>query len=226
MGNVGFGTISIGTSNGVARYALFSTTSTAGALGAQRPIGGTIGAQTDATTDLVLFFGTGGLATYDVTQPNSFYAVYAKNGAIRSKLAGLCASSRCEKFYGGVVVTPSDVIIERTTDAAIGTGSCDFGSTHVQELGINAGSGSAFTNVFDVSSVGGSALAAVAGPLYGDAGALYFATVSGKIGRIGDPRDASAGTAPANNGGMSNSSSGTTSSTTAPFSLLGWRVVL
>ena len=225
MSNTGYGAISIGTSNGAVRFALFSTASTAGAVGAQRPIAGTIGARTDSTTDVVLFFGTGGLSTYDVTQVNEFYAVYARNGVVRSKLTGTCVASRCEKFYGGVVVTPSDVIIERTTDALIGSNSCNFGSTSVQELGLDAGSGSSFASVFSVSSIGGAALSAVAGPLYGDAGALYFATVSGTVARIGSPRDPSAGTAPANDGGMA-AGTGTVISTTAPFTLIGWRVVL
>ena len=225
MSNIGYGAYPIGLSNGAARFALFSTQLSVAALGAQRPIAGTIGARTDGTTDLVLFFGTGGLPTYDGSQPNAFYAVYAKNGLVRSKLAGLCASGKCEKFYGGVVVTPSNVIIERTVDATIGSGTCDFGSTHVQSLGLDAGSGANFTSVFDVSNVGGSALTAVAGPLYGDAGALYFATVSGTVARVGDARDASAGSAPANNGGMA-AGNGTTVSTSAPFTLVSWRNVL
>ena len=227
MSNAGYGTIAVGTSNGATRYALFYTASTPNAIGSQRPISGTIGARTDSTTNMVLFFGTGGLATYDITKPNEFYAVYANTGAVRSKLAGACASLRCEKFYGGVVVTPDDVIVERTTDPLIGGLTCDFGTTHVQELGIDAGSGTGFTSVFDISSIGGAPLASVAGPLYGDAGALYFATVSGSVSRIGDARDATAGSAPANNGGMaSTGGAGTAPSTAAPFTLLGWRAVL
>jgi len=225
MDNTGYGPISVGALHGVNRYALFSTQLTAGAIGGQRPIANTIGAITDATTDMVLFFGTGGLQNFNTTQSNEFYAVYAKNGTIRNKLTGSCTLSggvtRCEKFYGGVVVTPDNVILERTVDPIVGGGSCDLGSTHIQSYSLNSFS----SLTFDISQINSQPIAAVAGPLYGDAGALYFATVGGQIERIGQPRAATAGGDTAAGIGVGN---GTPQDmgTNTPFTLMGWRVVL
>ncbi|MDX2092115.1 MAG: PilC/PilY family type IV pilus protein [Kofleriaceae bacterium] len=221
MANTGMGPIDLGESNGVHRYALFSTTQT-GALGAgqERPIVGTIGAKTDSTTDLVLFFGTGGLESYDDTKQNEFYAVYAKNGTIRHKVTGSCTAGRCEKFYGGVVLATEDVIIQRSTDPLIGGNSCDFGSSSVQALNANT-----FNTVFNLTSVDGVPIAASTGPLYGDAGALYFATVSGEIKRVGSPRATSAGQDTAS-GAIHSMSTGSIGGGANPLTLLGWRVVL
>jgi hypothetical protein len=225
MGNTGYGGIALGASNGVNRFALFSTQSTATALGQQRPIAGVIGARSDATTDMVLFFGTGGIDSYDVTKTNEFYAVYAKNGTIRNKLTGSCkvvsGSTICEKFYGGVVITPDQVILQRTYDPIIGASSCDFGATKIQSYALSNFS----TVIFDLSQIAGQALAAVSGPLYGDAGALYFATVSGEVKRVGTPRAPVAG---ADSTAGTDTGMGATEIVggNAPFVLMGWRVVL
>ncbi|MGE0549015.1 MAG: hypothetical protein AB7R00_18230 [Kofleriaceae bacterium] len=223
MPNTGYGSIVLTTQNGAARRALFSTTQT-GALGAgvtnQRPIVGTIGAKSDTATDMILFFGTGGLESYDVTKTNEFYAVRAKNGTIRNKLTGACSGGRCEKFYGGVVITTDAVILQRSTDALIGgVGSCDYGTSKVQFLNVGT-----FAQIDVVDEIGGSAIHASAGPLFGDANALYFATVSGQIKQIGEPRAQSAGADTAG-GTMNNSTAGGTGYG-GPFTLMGWRVVL
>jgi hypothetical protein len=226
MSNVNYGSISLGIANGVATYALFSTAATA--LGGQRPIAGTIGARTDSTTDMVLFFGTGGQEAFDPTLQNAFFGIYAKNGSVRSTLLGTCVTSsatKCEKFYGGVVITPDDVILQRSFDAEIGTSTCDLGATRIDAYAIN--SGSVFNNVFDVSQINGVPLTAVSGPLYGDGGALYFATVSGDVARVGTPRASTAGgdTTSGYNGAFG-AGEGIGGSSTAPFTLLGWREVL
>lgn len=220
MANPGMGTISLGTSNGAARYALFSTQTTTGALGEQRPIVGTIGARTDSTTDMVLFFGTGGLDSYDPTKVNELYAVYAKNGALRNKVTGSCVSGRCEKFYGGVVVTPDSVIVQRSIDPVIGSGTCDFGTSRVQSYALNA----PYAPKFDIDDIGGVPIAASSGPLYGDGGALYFATISGEIKRLGQPRATTAGADTAAGLGQGNATPETT--TSSGMVLLGWRNVL
>ena len=222
LDNTGYGALALGASNGKDRFALFSTTAT-GALGTgeERPIVGTIGARADATTDIVLFFGTGGLASYDPTKPNEFYAIYARDGSIRNKVSGTCTSGRCEKFYGGVVVTPETVIVQRSTDPVIGGGSCDFGRSSVQGYNLSA----PYTAVFDIDEIEGNPIHGVAGPLYGDAGALYFATISGEIKRIGEPRAAVAGADTAA-GVVNGSGAPETAFTSTPFTLVGWRVVL
>jgi hypothetical protein len=224
LGNPGFGPIPLASANGVQRSALFSTALTAGALGAneERPIVGTIGARTDATTDIVLFFGTGGLESQSPSLTNEFYAVYAKNGTIRDKLTSTCSANRCEKFYGGVVVTPETVIIQRSVDPVIGGGSCDFGTSRIQGYTLN----SPFAQQYDITQVNGQAMHASSGPLYGDAGALYFATVSGEIKRIGAARAETAGADSAGGTLHGMGASTETGYMNMPFSLLGWRVVL
>ena len=219
LGNAGYGPIALATLNGVARTALFSTATTASAIGGARPIVGTIGARVDSTTDMVLFFGTGGLESQSAALQNEFYAVYAKSGAIRSKLTGTCTSGKCQKFYGGVVVTPDTVYLTRSTDAVIGGGSCDFGSTSVQGYNVNT-----LNSSLDVSMIGGQSVAASAGPLFGDAGALYFSTVAGKIERVGSPGAATAGAG--NQSTLSNMGAADTGGTATAFTLLGWREVL
>ncbi len=222
--NSGLGTIVVDTIDGASQTALFSTATTSGALGAASPIAGTMAVRSDNTSDRVLlFFGTGGLESHPVTETNEFYAVYADNGAIRSKLTGTCAGNKCEKFYGGTVVTQDQVIFTRTIDPEVGVSSCDFGSSVVQGMRIDADTAGNFDEDFTQTLS-----SAVMGSLYGDAGALYFATLSGDISRIGTPRagsaggDTSSGTAPT--WGGASDGQGTVGSADK-LTLLGWRQV-
>ena len=69
------------------------------------------------------------------------------------------------------------------------------------------------------------------GGLYGDAGAIYFATISGDVARIGTPRTSTAGgdTTAGRAQGMGagdTPSGGAAAGTTSAFTLMGWRVVL
>jgi len=206
---------------GVKQMALFSTALTTGALGAESPIAGTIAAKSDVTTRLVLYFGTGGLESHDPTQPNEFYAVYADTGKIRSKVTGACPGN-CEKFYGGVVITASQLIFTRTVDPVPGSGTCDTGSSIVQGMQLDADGGGDFVEDFSQSLT-----SAVVSALYGDAGALYFATLGGEVSRIGTPRAATAGTdtaPPVFGTGTDSGQAGVGSIN--PLTLLGWRQVL
>jgi type IV pilus assembly protein PilY1 len=226
IANTGMGTITANTApNGVTEYALFSTHTTAARLNANRVIAGTISAEVDGSTRMILYFGTGGLSSVSATLQNAFYAIYADTGAVRSTYMGACASGTCEKFYGGVVITSSQVLVTRTIDPAVATNTCDVGSTTVVGYELNAsGSGSAFISDFS-QSIGG----AVQGSLYGDAGALYFADMSGNVSRVGTPRatfagDDSTGGHLQGTGQSENGASTATSS--SAFTLLGWRSVL
>jgi hypothetical protein len=227
LDNAGFGSFLVNTApDGAKQYALFSTTSTSGAIGGPRPIAGTLAARTDATTRMVLFFGTGGLENQTTSLNNAFFAVYADTGVVRSKFDGACSGGRCEKFYGGTLVTPTEVMFTHTYDPLVGTGTCDAGATVVQAMQLNAGTGTTFNSDFVLS-----VSSAVIGSLYGDAGALFFATLSGDIGRIGAPRATNAGgdTVAGYTGGMGVGDQATgsqTVGTTSPFTLMGWRVVL
>jgi hypothetical protein len=225
--NVGMGTIVANTTpDGKLQYALFSTLLTVNGLATNRPIAGTIAARTDSTTRMVLLFGTGGIESVSSSTANAFFAVYADLGTVRSKVLGACAGGVCEKFYGGVVVTPEQAIFTKTVDPAIGTGACDNGSSTVAGVALDAGTGTNFTSQFNIG-----VSSAVMGSLYGDAGAIYFATISGDVARIGTPRAATAGgdTTTGQKQGMGAgdpSSTGTKLGTTSGFTLMGWRVVL
>ncbi|HTJ44571.1 MAG TPA: FG-GAP-like repeat-containing protein [Kofleriaceae bacterium] len=226
-GNTGMGTQLVDTVSGVNEYALFSTQSTTGALAQQSPIAGTIAARTDSSTRMVLFFGTGGLASWPATKQNQFYAVFADTGAIRSKITGACSGGSCEKFYGGVVVTPSQVLLTRTIDPKIATGTCDLGSSNVEALKLDADASNNFVVDFNVAVA-----SAVMGGLYGDRGAVYFADLNGDVNRIGTPLAANAGDDsahgynPGNGSGTgSGTGSGIVTGTTSAFTLMGWRQV-
>jgi type IV pilus assembly protein PilY1 len=226
--NTGMGSITANTTpDGKPQYALFSTQLTSGALGQQRPIAGTIAARTDNSTRMVLFFGTGGIENFEATSVNHFYGIYADDGTIRSKVVGTCnAAGACEKFYGGTLVTPEQVILTRTIDPAVGTSTCDPGSSKIQAFELNADASNNFVIDFTLS-----VSSAVMGGLYGDAGAIYFATLSGDVARIGTPRAPNAGgdTASGQTQGQGpgdQGSPGQTVGTTEPFTLMGWRIVL
>lgn len=224
--NTGMGSFAVNTIEGKTSYALFSTRQSTNGLGADRPIAGTIAARTDSTTRMVLFFGTGGIESVPSTSANGFFAVYADTGAVRSRVLGSCTLGMCEKFYGGVVVTPTQAIFTKTVDPLIGSALCDNGTTTISGVSLDAGTGTNFTSAFNLG-----VSSAVMGGLYGDAGAIYFATLSGDVARIGTPRSPNAGgdTAAGVKQGMGagDTSSGTaTVGTTSPFTLIGWRVVL
>ena len=225
--NAGMGTLAVNsTPDGKTEYALFSTRVSAGALGADRPIAGTLAARTDSTTRMVLFFGTGGIESAPATSANAFFAIYADNGAIRSRVLGACNNGTCEKFYGGVVVTPQQVLFTKTVDPAIGTNACDTGSSTIAGVDLNPGTGTNFTSNFNLA-----VSSAVMGGLFGDAGAIYFATLAGDVARVGTPRTSTAGgdTVAGRTQGMGVGDQATGSQqvgTTSGFTLMGWRVVL
>lgn len=225
--NTGMGALAANTTpDGKIEYALFSTRSTAGALGADRAIAGTIAARTDSSTRMVLFFGTGGIESVPATAANAFFAIYADTGAIRSRVLGACNSGICEKFYGGVIVTPQQVLFSRTFDPAIGSNACDTGSSTISGVELDPGTGTNFTSDFDLA-----VSSAVMGGLFGDAGAIYFATLAGDVARVGTPRTATPGgdTAAGRAQGMGvgdQATGGQQVGTTSGFTLMGWRVVL
>ncbi len=215
----GIGTIDTGAEDpaGNASMALFSTQATSGALGQQRPIVGTMGARPDNLGRMTIFFGTGGIESYDPSQLNAFYAVYADTGEIRDTVAGTCdGSGNCEKFYGGVVVTKEQVLVTRSIDPPVGTQACEFGRSEVFGLDLNT-----FEQDFSTSIA-----SATVSSLYGDAGALYFTTLSGETVRVGTPRAASAGGDSAAGAGGGTSEGDGFLSETEDFIFVGWRQLL
>ena len=117
----------------------------------------------------------------------------------------------------------------RTTVPGIGatsapSASCDPGSSKITAVDLTGGSGGAFTTDFTENVA-----SAVMGALYGDNGAVYFATLSGDVSRVGTPVATTAGgdtatppptTAP----GSENTTVGTIG-TLQPLTLMGWRQV-
>ena len=181
--------------------AFFSTNQTLCAIGENRPIAGTIGATSTNNGRLVLYAGTGGLESFDPNLQNDFYAIYADNGQIRGVeesfgdctnprvstgiLEGTCDENgqNCEKFYGGVVVTSEQVVLTRAVDPPIGQNTCETGTSVVTALDL-----ASLTNAFDVTTN-----SATVSSLFGQGDAIYFATLSGEIVRVGSPRAGSAG---------------------------------
>lgn len=215
------GVVATGTTDakGRAVKALFSTEHTANAIGGERPIAGTIGTRSDSSDRVVLFFGTGGLESYDPTKQNEFYAVYADNGAIRNKLTGTCTNNKCEKFYGGVAVSAEQVLLTRSTDPSIGTGLCELGSSEV--MGLDLDDLSTELTVATASSTVSS--------LFGHAGAIYFTTLGGELVRVGTPGAADAGgeSATGGSGGDGGGDGGDEDgNSTMPLGIVGWRQVL
>ncbi|RMH42613.1 MAG: hypothetical protein D6689_07670 [Deltaproteobacteria bacterium] len=202
--------------------ALFSTAATA-ELGAQRPIVGTIGARADATGRIALFFGTGGLESYDPSKPNAFFAVYADTGELRSSRVGTCTGGRCEKFYGGVVVTSDQVIATRSVDPPIASATCELGETVIEGYALNPDTDGDFVIDFTQTLAAASVAA-----LYGDAGALYTSTLGGTLVRIGAPAATDAGAGPGGpefgqgEAGQGGGGFDVGAAKTSPFSLLGW----
>jgi len=118
------------------------------------------------------------------------------------------------------------VIFTKTFDAAIGTNSCDSGSSTVSAVELNPGTGTNFTSDFNLA-----VSSAIMGGLYGDAGAVYFATIAGDVARIGTPRAATAGgdtvaKLPQQSGPGDVSGTGSFTGMSQGFTLMGWRVVL
>lgn len=164
----------------------------------ERPIVGTIAARTDSTGDIMLFFGTGGLETFDTNYHNEFLVVKAKDGSVRSRLIGDCDPSalpplpdkrNCEKFYGGVTTTAEEFVFAGTFDPLPADPSCDQGKTIIRTASLDAGAG---TIIDDTEGSGGSLRAritrnsaAISKSIYARGGAIYLTTQAGEIVRIG-----------------------------------------
>jgi len=173
--------------------------------------------QHDNTPHTVRLFSPGGLKSEDVAYNNEFYAINSDTGAIRSKYVGACSPTprRCEKFYGGVVVTTEQVIFTRTIDAV---DACDPGSSEIVFAGIDDSASS--PGEFDFEAIPSVAIpGAAVSSLFGDAGAIYVATLGGQIVRIGTPRAAGAG------GGIGGGNEGGEIGVDRPMVLMGWRQV-
>ena len=120
------------------------------------------------------------------------------------------------------MVTTEQVMFTSTVDPEVGTGVCDPGASNVRGFRLNADAEGDFVADFD-TSIGSS----VMGAMYGDAGAVYFATLAGDVVRIGTPRSPEAGgdSAAGAGGGMGEGDGGTGGTVGSAMSIMGWRQV-
>jgi hypothetical protein len=150
--------------------ALFSTRLTAGALGEDRAIAGTLTAVTDATNKLVLYFGTGGTEDTPDTVQNGFYAVYADTGTIRSKLDFGTGILIGVKFYGGVVYNSGQLVLTNGRDFGQ-HGLCSSTAGNVVALDANT-----FALQFSTPTT-----SKIVAPVFARNGEIYTVTLTGQL---------------------------------------------
>ncbi|MBP9086502.1 MAG: VCBS repeat-containing protein [Kofleriaceae bacterium] len=153
--------------------------------GEERPIFGTLGVREDSAGRVTVFFGTGGVESFTPTKINAFFAIYADNGTVRDTVAGTCGTDgRCDKFYGGIVVTADQVIATRAKDAAIASTTCDQGSAQIVAFNV-----ANLAQQFVVQSS-----ASIQSSLFGVQGAIFSTNVAGQVIRVGAPSAPTPGT--------------------------------
>jgi hypothetical protein len=236
----GIGGIPTEVIDGVQLSALFQTDN-------QRPVTGNIAVRAvfdDDTTRVALFFGTGGLDEYPPFLQNTFYALAAApedagdtNPAnlVFQRVLGACpTATSCEKFYGGVRVSPQRVFFSRVVEPPIGVGaaSCDSqpGRTIIEARSLVGDIETAITQQpvdFPPVTVNG----VMTNPLSGS-GPIFVA-----MGQNGGPVFAGPGVGPgtpgpgAGPGGLRTGSNSVTvdqaslAKANAPMLILGWRQV-
>ena len=114
------------------------------------------------------------------------------------------------------MVSSEQVIITQSTDPPVGTGTCEFGSSKV--IGLNL---STLEEEFSATTS-----SATVSSLYGDGGAIYFATLAGDIVRLGTPRAENAGddsVSGAGNGTADSNSHDSSTSDDGALRVLGWK---
>lgn len=218
----GIGALATDVVDGIQLSALFQTDFA-------RPVTGNIAARAvvDAdTTRVALFFGTGGLEEEPSFRQNFFYALAAApedpadtNTAalVFEKIFGNCATpTTCEKFYGGVRVTPQQVIFTRVVEPPIGVGAaaCDTppGSTVIESRSLVGDISTAIDQQLFARSVD----SVVTGPLTVAGSALFFADTRGRLSSIGDTTSGSTSFV---------ADQLSASKANAPMLILGWRQV-
>jgi hypothetical protein len=194
-----------------------------------RPVTGNIAARAvldAATTQVALFFGTGGLEEAPPYEANTFYALAAAPAApgayvpeelVIQRLAGNCSSpTSCEKFYGGVRVNPRQVIFTRVIEPPIGVGgaACDTerGSTVIESRSLIGDLSTALDQTVFAHAIDG----VITGPLAMAGNAIYFPDARGRLTSIGDT------TTPGTSFAADQLS---ITRTNAPMLILGWRQI-
>ncbi len=155
---------------GLSPKALFSTKSTSGALGAERPIGA-LNVATDATGRLVVYFGTGGTDDSPAGVQNGFYAVYADTGLIRNKLDGSNGIAVGVNFYGGVLQQNGQIIFTDGSYLTGATGLCSSTAGNIVAVDANT----------LVTQFTDSTTSKIEGPVFASGGEAYAVTLTGTV---------------------------------------------
>lgn len=176
--------------------------------GQDRPVFGTLAVrQRNATdTSVSIYLGTGGFESFDPSKQNAFIEIDSGNGTVLHTIPGTCSGGRCDKFYGGIVITPSQVFLTRARDAVAGSGTCDRGSAQIASVDLN------FAAITTIASFNSSIQSAV----FGSSDGIYATDLGGEVIRVH-----------AQNVGGGGGGSGSGSSTTGAISLKrrNWRQV-
>ena len=205
---------------GLPHKALFSTKVSAGALGTERAVAGTLTAATDASNRLVLFFGTGGTEDTPAGAQNAFYAVYADTGTVRSKLDASTGLAAGVKFYGGVVYQSGQIVFTQGQDLS-GLGLCAPTAGSIVAIDANT-----FATQFTTNTS-----SKIVAPVFAQNGEIYTVTLKGQLmasgftGSTGSGSDSSGHGGSAGSGDEADPASGPTDtgSVGQPFTILSWR---
>jgi hypothetical protein len=201
---------------GLSNPALFSTRLSAGALGYDVAIAGTLAAGEISTATgprLVLYFGTGGTEDTPVTTQNAFYAIDAGTGAILASFLAECSGGTCAKFYGGVAVNGNQLIVSQGIDLS-GLGLCAPSAGEISIL-------NAQTLAEEFSIPVGSKIVA---PVFVQRGQFYTVNVRGELVTSAYAGESGTGSgAPSTGSGVGQPENGSTG--TVPFDIVSWRQV-
>ncbi len=174
----GAGSLTVATnSDSTPIKAIFHVGGTAGIpAGEDRPIFGTLAVRQRVATDtsVSIYLGTGGFESFDPSKQNAFIEIDSADGLVRGSIQGTCSAGRCDKFYGGIVVTPTQVFLTRARDAVAGTGTCDRGSAQIASVDLN------LANVTVVASFTSSIQSAV----FGSSDGIYATDLGGEVIRV------------------------------------------
>jgi hypothetical protein len=155
----------------------------------QRPIFGTIGIEEPLCVGgectglkTLAFFGTGGEASFAKDKRNAFFKIDTEDGSVDGSVVGSCEATglgRCEKFYGGVIVSSGRVFTTRTYDEVNNALVCDPGSASVTSFNVDT---LAVNTIYQTQQA-----SAIQSSLFAVQGALYATNLKGQIVRIGNP---------------------------------------
>ncbi len=174
----GAGSLTVGTNtDSSAIKAIFHVGGVGGIpAGEDRPIFGTLAVRQRSANDpsVSMYFGTGGFESFDPSKQNAFIEIDSATGAVLNTIPGTCSGGRCDKFYGGIVITPTQVFLTRARDAVAGSPTCDRGSSQIAAVDLN------FAAITTIASFTSSIQSAV----FGSSDGIYATNLGGEVIRV------------------------------------------